>query len=157
VTSSHREEVMVFHFKAPRARLEGMLVGALERAESGGAIRVLEVVFVERDRGDGGVAAARIVGGSGELVAALTDLRLQGGHEQLDDDIPRTTREALAAELEAGEAIVAIRVDHRWAVALDDAVARTGGRPLVHEEPPPDAAPDLAELAVAAMRRATPV
>ena len=40
--------LLVYGF-APGAEFEGRLVGAIERIESGGALRVLDVLFVMRD------------------------------------------------------------------------------------------------------------
>ena len=39
----------------------------------------------------------------------------------------------LGAELEKGEAMAVLVVDHVWARALEDAVARTGGTPVRSE------------------------
>ena len=45
-------QLLVFGFGADAA-FEGQLVGALERVESGGAVRILEVVFVAADEASG--------------------------------------------------------------------------------------------------------
>ena len=41
-------QLLVYGF-APGAAFEGQLVGAIERIESGGTLRVLDVLFVMRD------------------------------------------------------------------------------------------------------------
>jgi hypothetical protein len=41
-------QLLVYGF-APGAEFEGRLVGAIERIESGGTLRVLDVLFVMRD------------------------------------------------------------------------------------------------------------
>ena len=151
MTTPARTEVLVFDFPRHRGRLEGMIGGALERAESGGAVRVMEVILVGRD-GDGeGVTALRLEGGGGGFVTALSDFRL--GHarpQKLTAGV-----EALAAEIGPGRAIVAILLEHRWAAALEDAVARSGGRPLAVEAAPAGAQRELAASALAAVQGTT--
>src|SRR4051812_41077091 len=147
-----RTEVLVFDFPEPPERLEGLLMGALERAESGGAVRVLEVIFVGRDDG-GEITALRLDGRSGGLVTALTDFRLEPRGRGRFADVPPDLEE-LGTEIADGAAIVALLVEHRWAIALEDAVGRSGGRPLGFETPRGEEAPDLAACALTAVHAA---
>src|SRR5689334_8678355 len=126
-----RAQLLAYGF-GPDARFEGELLGALERAESGGALRVLDVLVVLRDANGGEPAVMRRRGdGAGGVVRALLDFRLDPQERR------RATRKALAADdrlagvvqgvsaaLEPGGALMAAVVHHRWADALDDAVAR---------------------------------
>ena len=153
MTASARTEVLVFDFPQQRGRLEGLLEGALERAESGGAVRVLEVIFVGRDPDGDGIRALRLEGGSGGLVTALSDFRL-GRAQEGTAEVPDGA-DALAAEIAPGEAIVAVLVEHRWAAALDDAVTRSGGHALICDSAPAGTKPDLAVSALSAVRAAT--
>ena len=65
------------------SRFEGQLVGALERIESGGAMRVLDALFVAREPDSGELSAFSLAarGGSGAVgaVSELLDFRLNAG------------------------------------------------------------------------------
>jgi hypothetical protein len=124
-------QLLVYRF-GPDANFEGRLVGALERIESGGALRVLDVLFVQRDAATGELVAVGMHGDAGGVVGPLLDFRLDPGKrgratERALADIPAELLEELAGDLEPGSALAAVLVDHQWARALEDAVARTGG------------------------------
>jgi hypothetical protein len=158
MTAGGRGELLVFGFESASAsRFEGQLVGALERAESGGAIRVRDVLFVGRDEA-GELAAVAVRGGAGGLVAALADARLDEGRRRATTERALTahaTLEELGATLEPGAALVAVVIEHVWDVALGDAVARTGGQALAREDVPAGEPPDLPRRALE-LRRAAP-
>jgi hypothetical protein len=148
-------ELLVLRFDPPDARFEGRILGALERAESGDAIRVLEAIYVGRDGTSGELEAMRVAGGAGGLVAALADFRLDAARrreltaEALGGEDAGSLR-ALGADLRPGAAIVAILVEHAWHATLLDAVAQSGGR-VVTDAVPAAAEPGaLAGLALAA-------
>ena len=93
-----------------------------------------------RDAASGKVVATHPQGrGEGSLVAPLLGFRLdpaersrmseQALRADEDSDVVRRLGEAL----EPGAAVAAVLVEHRWVVALEDAVARTGGRLLAGE------------------------
>jgi len=132
MTAPDRTEVLVFGFPQTGVPFEGGLVGALERAESGGAIRVIEVLFAGRDAESGELSVLSLEGGAGELAAALADFRLDRDRRREDTAraLEGDTEEDYGAALEAGEAVVAVRVEHTWARALGDAVGRSGGHSL---------------------------
>jgi hypothetical protein len=132
-------QLLVYGF-APGAEFEGRLVGAIERIESGGTLRVLDVLFVMRDAETAELVAIERRGrGEGSLVAPLLGFRLDPGERR------RMSERALRAgahsdalrrlgdALEPGAAVAAVLVEHVWVQALDDAVSRTGGRPLASE------------------------
>lgn len=122
------------------ASFEGGLLGALERLESGGTMRILDTLFLHRDRETGELSAIGVRGdGAGRIVAPLLGFRMDAAERR------RATRrtlgdgtsgmsgaavEQLGTALEPGAAIAAVLIEHVWAGALDDAVARTGGTPL---------------------------
>ena len=110
-------QLLVFRFGAD-ATFEGQLVGALERLESGGALRVLEVLFVAAPEATGDAER-------GEAGAAFPDRALGGDEAEVLRD--------LGTALEPGTALAAVLVEHLWAGTLDDAVSRVGGRPLTSE------------------------
>jgi hypothetical protein len=129
-------QLVAYRFE-PGAAFEGQLLGALERIESGGTLRIREVLFVGRDLDTGELVAVAAHGRQqGSLVAPLLGFRLDPAERR------RATRRALAAfergadpnplhavadALAPGGAVAAVLVEHRWADAIEDAVARTGG------------------------------
>jgi len=128
-------QLLIYGF-GPDADFEGRLLGALQRLESGGTLRVLDTLFVYRDPESGELSAIGLRGdGAGRLVAPLLDFRLDPGARR------RATRAALrdveveqvAGTLEPGSGIAAVLVEHIWARALEDAVSRSGGTPLANE------------------------
>jgi hypothetical protein len=130
-------QLLAYRF-ASDAGFEGRLVSALERVEAGGALRVLDVLFVGSDAATGEIFAIDLHGsGAGGMVSPLIGFRLDVQERR------RTTRRARAGSsadliaavgqaLAPGEALVAVLVGHEWARALEDAVARTGGAELAN-------------------------
>jgi hypothetical protein len=129
---SAHTQLLAYRFP-PEARFEGQLVGALERVESGGALRVLDVLLVRRDADSGDLEAVEVRStGAGGLVAPLIDFRLDPSRRQRATD--RALRadggervHALGSRLHAGEAMALVLVEHVWAEALEKAVAQIGG------------------------------
>jgi hypothetical protein len=133
-------QLLAYRFD-PGASFEGQLVGALERIESGGTLRIREVLFVGRDPESGQLVAIAAHGRQqGSLVAPLLGFRLDPAERGRATehalraydrgDEPHPLR-ALAETLAPGGAVAAVLVEHLWAHAIDDAVARTGGTELV--------------------------
>lgn len=128
--TAHSTQLLAFGFEADAA-FEGQLVGALERLESGGALRILDVLFVSSDAETGELLAIDLQGSTGGLTAKLLDFRLdpaarrrEGTSELLRD---------LGAALQPGTALAAVLVEHVWSRALDEAVSRVGGKPLARD------------------------
>lgn len=134
-------QLLAFGFGADAA-FEGQLVGALERLESGGALRILDVLFVAADEASGELFAIGLHGASGGLISKLLDFRLdpaarrRASERSLDDDagegMAPLLRE-LGKSLEPGSALAVLLVEHVWTRALEDAVSRVGGRALASE------------------------
>jgi hypothetical protein len=151
--------LLVYAFP-PGATFEGGLVGALERLESGGALRILDVLFVRRDAESGDLDAIDLHGdGAGGVVAPLLNFRLDEGERRRATE--RTLRanagvaRDLGAALEPGAALAAVLVDHVWSDALDDAASRSGGRLLAGDFVAATALSELGpDLLAAAGRRA---
>jgi hypothetical protein len=132
-------QLLVYGF-GPDADFEGRLGGALERIESGGALRILDALFVASDPDTGELLAIDLKSDSsaGTVVSLLT-FRLEP-HERRrateralrphDTGLPAESLRELGRALPPGESIVALLVEHDWAHALNDAVSRTGGTPL---------------------------
>ena len=134
-------QLLAFGFGAGAA-FEGQLVGALERLESGGALRILDVLFVAADEATGEVFAIDLHGGSGGLIAKLVDFRLddaarrRAAERALDDNANGGTGELLrelGKSLVPGSALAVVLVEHVCARAVEDAVSRVGGRALASE------------------------
>ena len=153
-------QLLVYGF-GPGAEFEGRLVGAIERIESGGTLRILDVLFVMRDADtDELVVLQRRGRGQGSLVAPLLGFRLDAGERRrasekaLRADEPVGTFRRLGETLEPGAAVAALLVEHVWVRALDDAVSHTGGTPLASELVEAAAFADLSpDLIVAAATR----
>ena len=133
-------QLLVFGFDA-NASFQGQLVGALERLESGGALRILEVLFVAVDEATGDAVAINLQGGTG-LTGKLLDFRLDPAARRkaaeqalggdADDGMAEVLRD-LGTALEPGAALAAVLVEHLWARVLEDAVSRVSGRRLASE------------------------
>jgi hypothetical protein len=123
-------QLLAFGF-GPGVSFEGQLVGALERLESGGALRVLDALFVAADEATGELVAINLEGKTGGLTAKLLEFRLgpaarrRAAEQSFEDD--------LGKGLEPGAALAVVLVEHVWARGLDDAVARLGGSTLASE------------------------
>jgi hypothetical protein len=126
--------LMVFGFGADSS-LEGQLVGALERMEAGGALRILDTLFVGREAETGELVA---IGqqGRGSPIMSLLGARLDAAERQrltaraLDaatTGVPVEAIRELEGMLQPGEAVAAVLVEHVWARAMQDALMRTGG------------------------------
>ena len=127
-------QLLLYAFGAD-ARFEGRLAGALERMESGGALRILEAVFVRSDPETGALEAVDLRSrGAGSMVLPLVGFRLDPAERgratkralAADDGLGDTLRQ-LGAQLSPGAALAAVLVEHTWARALEDAVSASGG------------------------------
>src|SRR3954449_3816756 len=93
---SSQAQLLIYGFE-PGAEFEGRMVGAIERIESGGTLRVLDVVFVMRDRETAELVAIEQHGrGQGSLVAPLLGFRLDPGERR------RLSEKALRADADSG-------------------------------------------------------
>jgi hypothetical protein len=123
-------QLLAFGFSAG-ASFEGQLVGAIERLESGGALRVLDALFVAADEATGELVGINLQGNTGGLTSKLLDFRLDPAARRRTAE--RSLEGDLGKGLEPGSALAVLLVEHVWARGLDDAVARVGGRALKSE------------------------
>jgi hypothetical protein len=152
-------QLLVYGF-GPGADLEGRLVGALERIEGGGALRIRDALFVASDAESGALAAVDLRGdGAGGSLAQLLMFRLDPRErrritERSLDGAAGPTLRSLGASLAPGCAIAAILVEHVWAQALEDAVSRSAGARLLDERIDAASLADCAGPLLAAAERA---
>src|SRR4051812_49487680 len=143
-------QLLVYRFGTD-AVFHGQLSGALERMETGDALRVLDVVVVGLERTTGELFAVALRGGgAGGLTAALLEFRLDAGgraaatppalgasgeHAQLIEE--------LAAEPEPGEALGALLLGDARGGPRGGGVGRRGGPGGGHADrsPPSPARP----------------
>jgi hypothetical protein len=154
-----RPQLLIYRFGAD-ARFEGQLGGAIERIESGGALRILGALFVANDPATGELVAINLRGdGAGGIIAPLLDFRLDPGARRRASrrafsdgaaGISGDTLRELGRSLSEGEAVAALLVKHVWAEALEDAVGRIGGHRMKSEFVEPDSFGALASDLVAA-------
>ena len=135
-------------------------MGILERVESGGALRILEALFVGREAGTGELVAVDLRGSrAGGIVAPLLDFRLDPAKRRRSTEKALSDTGGLSADklrelgaaLDPGEALVAVLVEHAWARSLEDAVSRTGGTPLASEFVEADSLANLGPNLLAAL------
>jgi hypothetical protein len=132
-------QLLVYEFP-PGSSFEGQLVGALERIESGGAMRIRDGLFVGREDDSGDLIAISMTArGSGGMVTQLISVRLEGASarrsatERVLEGPNGSFVRSLAATLQPGEALVAVLVEHTWAQMLTDTIGRMGGVQLASE------------------------
>jgi hypothetical protein len=151
-------QLLVYGF-GPGAVYEGRLVGALERIESGAALRIRDALFVGADPETGELVAVHRHGDAG--VIGLLGFRLDQRERR------RSTERALnsstgdlvrrvGATLQPGCAIAALLVEHAWATALEDAVTRSGGASLHDTHVDEGSIGAHTDTLLAAARRVTP-
>ena len=138
--SPAQAQLVVYAF-GPGAGFEGWLVGALERLDLAGSLRVHDVLFVRDDPDTGEVTVFDSCGrDTRKLVVELLDFRLdpaaraRATQRALAGDaggVPPQTVRAVADAIRPGGAIVALLVDDGGADAFDDAAARAGGTAVV--------------------------
>jgi hypothetical protein len=129
-------QLLMYRF-GPDSNFEGQLLGALERLESGGTLRILDLLFVAKGRADEELSIVGMRGdGAGGIVAPLLDFRLDPAARRRATQralssgtfsVPADRLRELGGALEPGGALAAVLVEHVWARALQDAVSRTLG------------------------------
>ena len=147
-------QLLAFRFGAGSS-FEGQLVGALQRIESGGALRILAVMFVARDEAGELTAVSResqsAAGMIGELISfRLGEARGEETQAALKGPAGAVVR-GLGEALEPGAAVAGVLVEHSWAQVLGEAVARIGGEQMLSEPVRAQVGPEVwAPLAAAA-------
>jgi hypothetical protein len=138
-TAQPSVQLLVYGF-GPDANFEGRLVGALERVESGGGLKILDALFVHRQPDTGELEVVSLKGdGAGGIAAPLIEFRLDPAARRRATEkaligrpggIPSDLIRELGARLDPGGAVAAVLLDHAWRRGLDDAVDRSSGTQL---------------------------
>ena len=93
-----RAQLLVYGF-GPDADFEGRLVGALERIETGGTVRILDALFVANDPETGELVAVDLKGdGAGGIVAPLVRFRLEQAERHRATERAMSAHRGVAAE-----------------------------------------------------------
>ena len=130
--SAHTRQLLTYDFP-PGTEFQGRLVGALERIESGGAMRVLDALFVGRDPESGDLIAVSLsvdgrAGMTGQLLSfRLDDAARKKSTQKVLNSPSGAIVQALGEKLEPGAAVGAVLVEHSWALLIADAIGRVGG------------------------------
>jgi len=122
----------------PDHRFEGRVLEELERLESAGTIRLLDLLFVMRDADE--LVALDYQGESlGGIVGSLLGFEFEGdvrapmpvvASDERPFGMTREDVEGLAAAMGPGEAAAFMLFEHVWARELKRAVRAAGGVPL---------------------------
>ena len=154
--SSSNRQLLVFRFPA-ESEYEGRLVGAVERIESGGAMRIVSAMFVGRQADSGELVAVSLTTeGSAGLIGKLLAFRLEDrartkATERVLASAAGDGVRALAETLKPGEAVAGVLVEHTWAQMLTEMIDRVGGAQVVSEFVS-DEHPELSEMVLDAVR-----
>jgi hypothetical protein len=116
----------------PGANFEGRIVDELARLESDRTIRVLDLLFVARDRdSDDLVVLEHQEQSMGAVVGGLLGVEFEGEEEQEHSfGFSPAEIEQMGAGLEPGGSAAVVLIEHVWARDLKQAVRDAGGRML---------------------------
>jgi len=123
------------------AKFEGRIMGELAKLEQQETIRILDLLFVQKDAESGDLLALDYQGEDlGGIVGALLGFEFEsenggepgatGEAESRAFGLSKARIEAIAEGLPAGDAAGFLLVEHLWARDLKDAIRGAGGRPL---------------------------
>jgi hypothetical protein len=145
------------------ARLEGRVVLELERLETAGTVRVLDLLFVTVDPSSGDLLAIDVPGSElGAVAGALFGFETDGdGHRSATDasresqtyGLSRDDLESVARTFRPGAAVGVLLIEHVWARGLKSAIRDAGGVPVaegfITDETLAAVADDLAAMSTA--------
>jgi Family of unknown function (DUF6325) len=111
----------------PGNRFKGEIVPALRELVDNGTIRILDLVFVEKDT-DGGITAVELDELGDDETRAFDDLEGEGSELLSDGDL-----ELAAESLEPGSSALLVVWENIWASRLVHALRDADFRLLAHE------------------------
>jgi hypothetical protein len=117
----------------PGNRFKGEIVPALKELVDNGTIRILDLVFVEKDA-DGSVLVVELDEADDETSGAFDDLEGEGSELLSDGDL-----ELAAESLEPGNSALLLVWENTWAARMVHALRDADFRLLAHERIPADA------------------
>ena len=134
-------DVIVLAFGEPK--FDGSILGELERLAGEGTIRVLDVMAVAKDE-DGSVITLDIEDQPAEVKEALGFIET-GTRGMFDSEDADLLKEGIVP----GSAVVALAIEHTWAIGLRKALEGVGGEVAMTVRIPGPIIDDaLAELGV---------
>ena len=147
----------------PEAKFEGKIMDELSRLERPETIRILDLLFVQKDAETGDLLALDYQGQDlGAIVGTLLGFDFEGDGERPIDSqevegqafgLSRKEIEEVAALLDPGASAGFVLIEHVWARDLKRAIRETGGVPLGEGFLTPEAvaivAPELVAMAEA--------
>src|SRR3954453_22508706 len=120
-------ELMAVSF-GERARFEGRIAEEIEKLEDSGLVRVVDFLFLKRERDSGGLGRVDYDGDDG-LVARVLDGDDAGagpsGHHLRAQDI-----RAIAAAIEPGASVAFLAFEHLWSRGRPGGTPGGGGERL---------------------------
>jgi len=117
----------------PGNRFKGEIVPALKELVDNGTIRILDLVFVEKDV-DGSIVVVELDELGAEETRAFDDLEGEGSELLSDGDL-----ELAAESLEPGSSALLVVWENTWASRLVHALRKADFRLLAHERIPAEA------------------
>lgn len=125
----------------PEAKFEGRILEELGRLDGLGTIRVLDLLFVRKDRETGDLVALDVQGENlGAIAGALLGFDFEPDGDRTQTTSPQAgpgvfglskdDLEAMAASLEPGQALGVLLVEHVWARDLKRVIRDGGGIPV---------------------------
>ena len=138
---SAKAHLRIYRFEADSV-FEGAIVGAVEQLETGPGLRLLDALFVARDAAAGELQAIDLATARADgTLAGMLDFRLDVGRRRemtrrtlaTAGGVPPAVVAAMVAGLEPGAALLVVLLTEPAPTALDDAVARSGGRAVADE------------------------
>ena len=152
-------QVVVIGFD-PEAKLEGRILEELARLDAVGTVRVLDLLFVQKDAESGDLVALDVQGENlGAIAGALLGFDFEPDGEPAEQPsvqvpsgafgLSRSELESMAAGLEPGQAAAAVIIEHVWARDLRRAIRESGGLPLAEGFLTPELVAEVAAEVVA--------
>jgi uncharacterized membrane protein len=125
----------------PEAKFEGRIMDELSRLERHETIRILDLLFVQKDAETGDLLALDYQGEElGAIVGALLGFEFEGNGERQAESpqgiqghafgLSQREIEEIAASLDPGNSAGFLLVEHVWARDLKRAIRASGGFPL---------------------------
>ena len=131
-------ELMAIAFD-PGSSLEGRVMTELVRLEHSGTIRLLDLLFVRRDRTSGDLLALDYQGEDlGGIIGALLGFDFENADEQAasssvagcNSGLSREQTKAIGAQVRSGQSAVFLLVEHLWAKRFMAVTRDAGAIPL---------------------------